>query len=312
MPCRDCGRDFSYARSEYCVGCAAIHTLGSELREEWPSDQLRRIGADLIVSTARTLRALRLHRCISLPPPPPVPRVVEDQRRSLVGGQRQGWRTFSPRREERQQYTPRETGRRSPSLAQRRRPERPEREIDYSYYSTSSAGDQEPVDEATAVRSAEAKSKAKPRSTSGDRRGREKSSRVKEEPDQEVNRGGGANSPRIPGIRQARVEAGTAEDKELSKEAYLKQLKEKEDRQRSSVHLEERPRSRERGHLHPGQLKLADDLEKGERKRKRRRPPQWWCPNWSINLREKDPGMGSILQLSWADGVPFIFWRGMS
>ena len=61
MVCEGCGRVFSYKRSTYCIGCAAAHTLLSELKEDWASESLRRLGEDICVSAARHLRALRLY-----------------------------------------------------------------------------------------------------------------------------------------------------------------------------------------------------------------------------------------------------------
>ena len=92
MPCRDCGREFAYARSEYCIGCAGVRTLGTEISQEWPSDQLRRVAADLIVSCARSVRALRLHRC------PQNSQRPAEQQAGQVGGRSplrraRGWRS---------------------------------------------------------------------------------------------------------------------------------------------------------------------------------------------------------------------------
>ena len=61
MFCAACGRPYNYKRSQFCTACAAGHTVLTELGEEWPSESLRRLGEDIAVSAARHIRALRLY-----------------------------------------------------------------------------------------------------------------------------------------------------------------------------------------------------------------------------------------------------------
>ena len=275
MPCRDCGREFAYARSEYCIGCAGVRTLGVEIRQEWPSDQLRRVAADLIVSCARSVRALRLHRC------PQVSQRPAEQQAPQVGGRSplrraRGWTRFespgggAPRSRSRggREVQTERRSRRSPEQ------DRPEVEPDYSYYDSYSDEERYRQERNTEEKGASAKSRARPRSTSAERRIKEKATPAVKEEVQEKQSERPRSEKRVRGVIESKVEAGTEEDKKRSKEQYLRSLEERQQAEKHPIRLEERDRSSKAPAISSGQLKLADDYGGKDRRRRRRRPQQ--------------------------------------
>lgn len=60
MSCNRCGGPLGTSRDLTCLGCSALATLSDELRGEWTSASIRGIATDLLVSTSRQVRALRL------------------------------------------------------------------------------------------------------------------------------------------------------------------------------------------------------------------------------------------------------------
>lgn len=60
MVCEACNGPIGLSRDPICLGCAAVNTIQEELKAEWPSASLRNLGADLLVSCSRHLRAFRL------------------------------------------------------------------------------------------------------------------------------------------------------------------------------------------------------------------------------------------------------------
>ena len=275
MPCRDCGREFAYARSEYCIGCAGVRTLGVEIRQEWPSDQLRRVAADLIVSCARSVRALRLHRR------PQVSQRPAEQQSPQVGDRTplrraRGWTRFdSPgggaprsRSRGRREAQAVRTTKRSPE------PDRPEVEADYSYYDSYSDEERDREERSIEEKGVSAKSRARPRSTSAERRRRAKATPAVKEEIQERQPEGPRSDKRIKGIVESKVEAGTEEDKKRSKEQYLRSLEERQQSDKQRIRLEERDRSSRAPTISSGQLKLAEDYGGKDRRRRKRRPQQ--------------------------------------
>lgn len=65
MVCESCGGPLGAAggNSPVCLACSAIETLNRELRSPWPSASVRAVATDLLVSSARQVRALRVTTC---------------------------------------------------------------------------------------------------------------------------------------------------------------------------------------------------------------------------------------------------------
>ena len=61
MTCELCSGPLGGSRDPVCLGCAALTTLQGELRQDWHSGVVRGIATDLLISTSRQVRALRVH-----------------------------------------------------------------------------------------------------------------------------------------------------------------------------------------------------------------------------------------------------------
>ena len=71
--CAKCKSTLSRVGDTWCLGCSGWEPIGLELSSSWSSPGLRRIADDLVVQTARNLRALRSTGAGSgLAPPPEV------------------------------------------------------------------------------------------------------------------------------------------------------------------------------------------------------------------------------------------------
>ena len=57
--CAKCKSTLSRVGDTWCLGCSGWESIGLELSSSWSSPGLRRIADDLVVQTARNLRALR-------------------------------------------------------------------------------------------------------------------------------------------------------------------------------------------------------------------------------------------------------------
>ena len=127
----------------------------------------------------------------------------------------------------------------------RRSPEanRPEVEPDYSYYDSYSEEERDRKERNTEEKGASAKSRARPRSTSADRRRQEKATPAVKEEVQEKQSERPRSEKRVRGVVESKVEAGTEEDKKRSKEQYLRSLEERQQAEKQPIRLEERDRS---------------------------------------------------------------------
>ncbi len=75
--CAKCKSTLSRVGDTWCLGCSGWESIGLELSSSWSTPGLRRIADDLVVQTARNLRALRARADTSktekvIPPARPV------------------------------------------------------------------------------------------------------------------------------------------------------------------------------------------------------------------------------------------------
>ena len=61
MQCRVCCATLYNSRSELCLACSSVATIQQEFLEGWRNTRLRNIGADIALSAARSIRALRIY-----------------------------------------------------------------------------------------------------------------------------------------------------------------------------------------------------------------------------------------------------------
>ena len=298
MFCAACGRPYNYKRSQFCTACAAGHTVLTELGEEWPSESLRRLGEDVAVSAARHIRALRLYSGADLRR---VPAACPEER-AESGRKREESTATHPERGERSRVVRHRRERpRSPQAVRGRRRSRslPAREVpqkekppvcpkaepecsselfspSYSYYSTE---DEKPKEEDHLVQKREEKrdlpgvvpkAKAAKEVSAPATKAPEKSPQpVKLESKAEVEQ----KQIRAEIASASTTEIGSKEDKEQSKQAYLRSLEGLAEQRKRA---EERPvaeaaAGRGSASLKSGHLALAGDYRSKEEKTKRRR-----------------------------------------
>ena len=61
MECKVCCAAIYSKRSEYCIACSSVVTIQQEFIDSWSDTRLRSIGADIALSAARSIRALRIY-----------------------------------------------------------------------------------------------------------------------------------------------------------------------------------------------------------------------------------------------------------
>ena len=300
MHCVSCGRLFNYSRSQYCTGCAAANTVLAELGEDWPSESLRRLAEDIAISAARHIRALRLYTGGDLQSRGAVSvrEVPEAERRATIAPVRREAprerspliRSRRPRPERGQPHVSRSRSRKGPAAKDRSLSPRGPPEADRGTFSAAAGGAHLPEPE---VEGEEFYSYYTSSESEGDRRGESstlakqkrdppgvvpKAKAVKEEPagplklesKREVQEKKEKRDIAVP----ATTEAGTAEDKERSKQAYLKGLEEQAAKKQKAEEKtnEATTRGREQSELKGSHLSLAADYRtKGTTSKKKRR-----------------------------------------
>ena len=313
MSCVGCGAFVYDNRSTYCFGCGGCHTLLAELSGEWPSNTLRGVAADLIVSCARSVRALRIYSGRDLKPTGATSRVEEPRARSRSPLQRSR-RTQRPARRGAQPVDPEKEERKAPLK------EKEEAEEFYSYYPSEE-------EEETSVESLEVKAAGEPRDLPGiapkarPEKGGEPAKKS------EVAESSGGPGPKAHSSKKESLKLESFSQREekdrakLTEEFNKEQLKEsikadyfkdqkKLERRRlekgdQQVKLQEAPRTREKKSkaeesLGSGNFVLAEDLGRREKTSKRRRKKQWWT--W----RKRTPLQnitGSLLPVTRNDGA---------
>ena len=77
MQCRVCCAKLYNQRSDLCLACSSVATIQQEFIESWGNSRLRNIGADIALSAARSIRALRIYGKAEDPLHPITPKVEE-------------------------------------------------------------------------------------------------------------------------------------------------------------------------------------------------------------------------------------------
>ena len=264
------------SRSELCLACSSVATIQQEFLEGWRNTRLRNIGADIALSAARSIRALRIYgksEDSTYPSEakevckaetkedsgkPPLERKRRSQGADFEGREKA---TKKPRAEAHRISTvPRgkEESRGGPAQSSAARPEAPKETASEGSYS-SSTEDFEAKD---------LTGRGKKEHVAGSVTGTTPKST--------------AEAPRQ--IAPAVFEAGTAEDKDRSKREYLDSLK-------HQVVLREGPKNRKRDTLPEALLEVkGEDQEALQREEK------------ALRRAKSDHGRGGVRKQSWGLG----------
>ena len=273
MFCRECRAELYNRRSDLCIACGAVATLALEFKEQWASARLRGIAADVATSACRTIRALRIFG-----KSPGGGEVSRDLAEGVT------IRPAETRKRSRSRSPPKGSEAREERKASpRNKPERKSPVRGGPAGSSGGAGARDQSDSYYSPTSSDfevkdyTKKKAKGDGPEEERgvtpkvrpaapaRGRSPLQRRSHQSVKARSSSRTRPEKRLSPV-PAKVEAGSAEDKERSKAAYLAS-------QKTQVCLREGPKPKEERPLHENLLEVFTDKpeDEGARKKKRRR-----------------------------------------